>query len=225
VKVHFFISRMISKMIGISAAQGIAVAVTSGAVEDSHTASKALRAFSSESYSTALRDTVSSGTNFSIRHPANQRACLTRLGLTPNRAALTKSIRQERESSELKFAVQDIINFQNNMIFKSSKEFYIIIGMERNYSVNHLRLIDIALVICGAFGIPHPVKSSLPVEPWSRQLIAKNFRTASIPVKAARPCLRIREIKYAKNPAAQGVAIDVPDIDTRLLRIEQEMIS
>ena len=110
VKVHFFINRMISKMIGISAAQGIAVAGTSGV--DSQTASNAVRADSRESYSTALRDTVSSGTNFSIKHPASHNACLTRLGETPRRTALAKSIKQERESSELKFGAQDIINFQ-----------------------------------------------------------------------------------------------------------------
>ena len=103
---------MISKMIGISAAQGIAVAVTSGAVEDSQTASNAVRADSRESYSTSdWRDTVSSGTNFSIKHPASHNACLTRLGETPRRTALAKSIKQERESSELKFGAQDIINF------------------------------------------------------------------------------------------------------------------
>ena len=110
---------MISKMIGISAAQGIAVAVTSGV--DSQTASNAVRADSRESYSTSdWRDTVSSGTNFSIKHPASHNACLTRLGETPRRTALAKSIKQERESSELKFGAQDIINFQDNMIFKSS---------------------------------------------------------------------------------------------------------
>jgi hypothetical protein len=104
---------MISKMIGISCAQGIDVAVTSGADAVAITASNASRADSRESYSTTVcKDTVSSGTNFSIKQPASHNACLTRLGVTPNRAALTKSIKQDKESSALKFGAQDIIDFQ-----------------------------------------------------------------------------------------------------------------
>ena len=109
---YFFeINRMISKMIGISCAQGIAVAVTSVVAEDSHTSSKASRADSRSGYSTTVwRDTVSSGTNFSIKQPASHNACLTRLGVTPNRAALTKSIKQERETSLEKTGAQLDIN-------------------------------------------------------------------------------------------------------------------
>jgi hypothetical protein len=111
-------------MIGISAAQGIAVAVTSVVTEDSHTASNAARADSRSGYSTTVcRDTVSSGTNFSIKQPASHNACLTRLGVTPNRAALTKSIKQDKDSSALKFGAQDIIIFQDSMIIKTQESF------------------------------------------------------------------------------------------------------